>query len=268
MYDYETILVERRGRVAVITLNRPEALNRIDLVMRVEYSQSLLEADADPNVGAIVVTGAGRAFCAGADLNRWQGYIDEGEPAKRIREGHEADEEPVNEIMGRIKPVIGAINGDAIGGGLTWILHADYLFAAPRARLSVRYAALGVGPQVGSSRLLTQLVGWHRARDLMLTGRIFDAVEAGEMGLVTEVVPLEELVDRAVAKAEEFAANPPDVTREIKRLHERTNWEQDDEIVRHAERELFLKLSKGPAHAEAVRAFLEKRRPRFYPDDE
>jgi 2-(1,2-epoxy-1,2-dihydrophenyl)acetyl-CoA isomerase len=266
MYDFETVLVERRDRVAVITLNRPESLNRIDLIMRVEYPRALLEADADPSVSAIVVTGAGRAFCAGADLRRWQGYIDEGEPGKRVREGYEQDEEPVNEIMARIKPVVGAINGDAVGGGLTWILAADYLLAAEGARLSMRYAALGIAPQVGSSRLLPQIVGWHRAREMMLTGRFVEAEEALRIGLVAEVLPREALLPRAMAVAERFAEVPPDVTRSIKKLIEKIAWEHDPWVVRHAERETFVRLSQGPAHAESVRAFHEKRRPNFYPD--
>lgn len=264
---FEHILTERRGRVGVITLHRPERLNALNYDVTGELKDAILAFDADPEIGAIVLTGAGRAFSAGWDVKSWGRSIDEGDAGDQMARAAERVErldESMTELCQRVKPMVVAYNGDSIGAGLTITIGCDYRLASEKARLSMRFAAMGILPELESTRLLAHIVGLSNALDLMITGKIVDAEHALRIGLVSEVVPHDELLDRAVAKAEEYARVHPDTTRAVKQLVRANLFEPDTNEVRRREMVAFAAAQKGPAHKEAVRAFIEKRQPDFY----
>lgn len=258
------ILTEVRDHVGIITFNRPERLNALHAGMMSEFVAAVHRYNDDPAIGAIVLTGAGRAFCAGADIKGWNAEIEEGQAGQRMAARRTADDESLTEMWQRSKPAVIAINGFAIGAGLTMTLGADYRIASETAKVSMRFAAMGVLPELQSTRLLAQLVGQQHANDLMLTGAIVDAQHALRVGLVAEVVPPEALLERAVAKASEYARIAPEVTRTIKRVIADNQFEPDAKKVKERERVAFAELQQGPAHTEAVKAFVEKREPDFY----
>jgi enoyl-CoA hydratase len=259
------ILTETRGRVGIVTLNNPERLNALHPVMMREFREAMEAFNKDDAVGAIVVTGAGRAFCAGADVKGWGREIDRGEAGNRMAAAARSDEdESMTEFMARLKPIVIAYNGDAIGAGFTITIAADYRIASERARLSMRFARMGVMPELQSTRLLPHMAGLTNALDIMLTGEIIPAQRALELGLVSEVVAPERLVDRAVEKAAQYAKLHPDTTRAVKKLVWSNLWEPSTSEVKRKERVEFAAAQKRPSHREAVQAFVEKREPNFY----
>jgi enoyl-CoA hydratase/carnithine racemase len=268
MPNYEFVLSERRAHVGIITLNRPEELNTLHNVQGREMREAILEMDEDPEIGAVVLTGAGRAFCAGANVKGWNKEVESGKAgnamAARAAQTRSRSDESMAELWARTKPAVVAINGLAIGAGLTITLGADYRIASDRARLSMRFAAVGVMPEIQSTMLLPQICGFSRAMDLMLSGAVIDAARALELGVVNEVVAHDTLLDRAVEKAAEYARNHWQTTKEIKRVVWENLQEQDLTLVKQREREAFAAAQRRVAHAEAVRAFVEKREPDVY----
>jgi 2-(1,2-epoxy-1,2-dihydrophenyl)acetyl-CoA isomerase len=197
---YETITYERRGRVGLITLNRPEKLNAWNPRMETEFIDVVNRAAEDREVGVLVVTGNGRAFCAGGDISRWSDNIVSKEDRPRAAPMLDRDGSPEVPIaLRRGKPVIAAINGPSIGVGLTMPLACDIRIASDRATFSVRFVKVGLTPECGSSRNLPAVAGLGNALFMALTGRIVDAEEAKERGLVDRVVPHERLMDEAMA---------------------------------------------------------------------
>jgi enoyl-CoA hydratase/carnithine racemase len=265
--SYEFVIVERVGRVGVVTLNRPDQLNTLHPGQGREMREAVFELDADPEIGAIVMTGAGRAFCAGGDVRGWKDKVDAGEAGDIMARAAERSA-PANEswadIWRKVKPAVVAVNGLAIGAGLTLTLGADYRIASEKARLSMRFAAVGVTPEIRSTALLPQICGFSNAMDLMISGAIVDAAHALRIGLVNEIAPHETLRDRAIEKAAEYARNHPDTTRAIKQLVWRNFMESDLSEVARREIAAFAAAQRRPSHAEAVRAFVEKRAPDFY----
>jgi 2-(1,2-epoxy-1,2-dihydrophenyl)acetyl-CoA isomerase len=262
-HSYEHILYERKNHVLLITLNRPEKLNAWSVQMETEFLSALERASADPGVRVLVVTGAGRGFCAGADFSGWsQGLAAQaaGGPARPLsQEG--SPEVPI--ALSRSKPVIAAINGPAVGIGLTMPLACDIRIASDRARFSARFVRVGLTPECGSTRYLPLVAGVGNALFLTLTGRIIDAEEALRRGLVDRVAPHESLMDEAMALAEEIAANPAAAVWAAKRLIHENAVEADLRRVVTQEGYAIREARRQPDHAEAVRAFLEKRDPQF-----
>lgn len=256
---HEQISVERRGRVGIIQLNRPERLNAITMQLVGELYAAFDEFNADPGIGAIVLTGAGRAFCAGLDVQDWESVgpqptapaADGGAQLRWIR------------IMRESKPIVVAVNGLAVGGGLTMILSCDIRIASDQAQFQERHVRMGLAPDMGSSRLLAQIVGLSHALRLQLTARRIDAREAERIGLVTEVVPHAQLMDAALVLAEEIAAHPPSSLRACKQLVWDNMCETNGDRVLQRECEVEERLIHGPDFREATLAFLEKRPPRF-----
>ena len=255
---YEQILTETHGRVGVIRLNRPEKLNAWTDVMSGEMTQQIEAWNADDGIGAIVIAGEGRAFCAGADLQGFNQRLADDPDAQGGGRG-------VNwtQLIRESKPVIVAIHGYAVGVGLTLALPADVRYAAEDTKLSIRFVKVGLVPELGSTRLLAQLVGLGHATDICLSGRMVPADEAYRIGLVSAVVPKEDLFATALAKAEEYANNPTPVVRKIKTLLNDNVTEPD--LLRVMEREgaRDRESRRLPSHSEAVTAFLEKREPVF-----
>jgi enoyl-CoA hydratase/carnithine racemase len=265
--DYEQITVERRDGVDLITLNRPEKLNAWTPQMLSELLMAIDDANGNEHVGAVVVTGAGRAFCAGADIGgQFKSRVDAA-PEARAKAGQQrrSDERASKwvEFCRSSKPLVAAINGHCMGVGLTMVLPFDRLIAGAGAKLSCRFVKMGITPELASSHFLVQRCGWGAASDLALSGRIVEADEAEALGLVDEVVPGEELVERAVAKAREYGENPGPAVRLIKGLLSQNACETDLDLVQRREIAALEEAFRTPEHHEAVNAFLEKRPPKF-----
>lgn len=256
---FRFILTERHGRVAVVRLNRPERLNALSMPLVHELYEAFDRFNGDENVGAIILTGEGRAFCAGLDVQEAPepGPPAAGEPASYRSQLRWVD------MMRRSKPVVAAINGLAVGGGVTLILSCDIRIASERAQFEERHVRMGLAPDMGSSRLLVQTVGLAQALKLQLTARRIGAQEAGRIGLVTDVVPHDDLMPAAIAIAEEMAAHPPASLLAAKELVWSNMCEPDNRQVVRREAEMEEQLMRGPDFAEAMRAFREKRPPRF-----
>jgi enoyl-CoA hydratase/carnithine racemase len=257
---YEQIIVEPVDAVLRITLNRPEKLNAWTPQMMGELTEAIVTANDDPAIGAIVVTGAGRGFCAGADVGA---VFDKG-----LHGGH--DEEPRQPprqdwvgLCRQSKPLVAAINGPSIGVGLTLVLPFDQILAAKGAKLSCRFVKMGLVPELASSHFLTARCGFGAASWLALSGTTVLAEEAKELGLVDRVVEPDDLLATAMDVAAELASNPPTQVRLIKELLTVNADESDLGTVQRREIDAMQVAYKTPEHAEAVAAFLEKRPPVF-----
>ncbi len=259
---YEQILTETIGRVGVIRLNRPEKLNAWTDQMAGEMSDQIDAWNADDGVGAIVIAGEGRAFCAGADLQGFNQRLADDPEAQNRDRGMRVGTN-WTQLIRESKPVIAAIHGYAVGVGLTLALPADVRYAAEDTKLSIRFVKVGLVPELGSTRLLAQLVGLGHATDICLSGRMVPAEEAYRIGLVSAVVPKEDLFATALAKAEEYANNPTAVVRKIKTLLNDNVTEPDLNRVMEREGARDRESRRLPSHSEAVTAFLEKREPVF-----
>ncbi|MDQ1424180.1 MAG: hypothetical protein QOD72_1678 [Acidimicrobiaceae bacterium] len=260
--EYEQILAERRDDVVVLTLNRPDRLNAWTPRMSAELVDAISKANDDNDVGAVVVTGAGRGFCAGADIG--------GQFAAKL-DGEAANDAPSPETL-RVdwvqfcrdsKPLVAAINGPCIGVGLTMVLPFDQLVAAEGAKLSARFVKMGLVPELASSHFLVARCGWGAASWLALSGTTILADEALRLRLVDRVVPVEQVLDEALAVASELAANPAPQLRMIKELLSANATETDLNLVQKREMEALNTAYRTPEHREAVSAFLEKRPPKF-----
>jgi len=267
---YEQILFEQRDRVGLITLNRPERLNAWTYKMGGEIADAIQRCNDDGGVGAIVITGAGRGFCSGADMGGFNNAIDArakagSEEEKRRVSGPSEQERPQRprNFYQESKPIICAINGPAIGVGLTMTLSMDLRIASDQARFSLRFVKMGLTPEANSTNYLPQIVGIANALELSLTGRIIDAQEALRYGLVSRVVSHDGLMAETMALAGEIARNPTDAVRAAKQLLHRNMVEQDNETVVRREGAAIYAQYESPNHKEAVRAFIEKREPRF-----
>jgi len=260
---YEQISTETRGRVCIVTLNRPERLNALGGTMDREMREAIDACNQDPGIGAVVFTGAGRAFCAGADIGGWKRGI---EAWERGEEAERPDGEVENWVyfVLRSKPIVVAINGPAIGAGLTITLPCDVRIASDQARLSMRFVRVGFIPELASTRILTHIVGLGHALELMLSGRIIDAQEAGRIGLVNRVVPHDRLLDAAVETAAEIAFNPTECVQVTKGLTWSSLADPDLMAIIKRERAEYAAAMARPSFKEAVNAFLEKRQPDFH----
>ncbi len=261
---YETLLYERRNRIVLVTLNRPEKLNAWSGQLEGEFINAIETATADPDTRAIVITGSGRAFCAGGDFSAWSQDLAGRAASSRntpltSREG--SPEVPIT--LSRAKPTIAAVNGLAIGIGLTMTLACDIRIASEKAQFSARFVKVGLTPECGSTRYLPLVAGIGNALYLALTGRIVDAEEGLRRGLVDRVVLHDTLMDEAMALAEEIASNPPSAAWAAKRLIHENSVEADLRRVVNLEGFAIREMRRLPDHAEAVQAFIEKRRPNF-----
>ncbi len=261
MSTYEQIIVEQVDAVLEITLNRPEKMNAWTPRMMGELTSAITAANDDVSVGAIVVTGAGRGFCAGADI---EAVFDKG-----LKEGHQENPEQGRRpndwvtLCRESKPLIAAINGASIGVGLTLVLPFDQILAAKGAKLSARFVKMGLVPELASSHFLAARCGFGAASWLALSGATVLAEEAKELGLVDRVTEPDELVATAMAMAAELAGNPPTQLRLIKGLLTKNADEADLATVQQRELEAMNIAYKTPEHAEAVAAFMERRQPVF-----
>ena len=215
---YENLLFDVADGIATLTLNRPDKRNAYTTEMGDEVYDAFQKVREDEAVRVVILTGAGRGFCAGVDLDHLKAHQAGGQAGKGPRLGEEAFLKKLPlELLEFPKPVIAAVNGAAIGVGITMILPCDLRIAAAGAKLGLTFVHLGILPGLGSTHLLPRLVGPAKARELVLTGRTFSAEEAAAMGLVNEVVPVEAVLDRAREIATQLAEIRPEVLAEAKR---------------------------------------------------
>ena len=260
MSDWEFIEVEREERVGIIRFNRPDRMNALGAELAGEIRQALEEFNADPDIGAIVTTGNGRAYSSGADLSaRMGGNFDRPQP--RPPGAHPWQPEF---LAVECKPLIAAVNGIALGVGLTSILWYDAIVASTAARFSMRFAAIGLTPEVSSSWMLPRVIGLHNAKEMMLTGRIYSAQEALDLGLVRRLVEPDQLLPEAIALGQEIAANPASTLRAVKEMTYQDLFAPNLEATEQNSRVRFDAALLTPEHREEVRAFSEKRTPRFH----
>jgi enoyl-CoA hydratase/carnithine racemase len=266
--EYEQIRSERRGEVQLVTLTRPERLNAWTPQMAEELADAFALANDEPGVGAIVVTGAGRGFCAGADMEAtFSVRIAGGDPGADTAGGDGGMPAGLDWVAccRGSKPLIAAVNGAAVGIGLTMILPFDVIMASDRARFGMLFIKVGLVPELASTHLLVQRVGFGAASELCLAGALWSAQDALAAGLVRQVVGAEDLIDEALALGATIAANPAPQLQMIKDLLTRNGAETDLGAVQRRESELLRECWKTPEHAEAVAAFIDKRAPHFPP---
>ncbi|MET4146290.1 enoyl-CoA hydratase [Arthrobacter sp. UYCo732] len=253
--QYENILVEHRGRVGLVTLNRPQALNALNKATMEEVVAATTAMDADPAVGAVVITGSEKAFAAGADIKEMssKGYMDM--YAEDWFRGWE------NLTRLRI-PVVAAVSGFALGGGCELAMMCDVIIAGDNAKFGQPEINLGVIPGMGGSQRLTRAVGKAKAMDMVLTGRMMDAAEAERAGLVSRVVPAASVVEEALKVAEVIAAKSKPAAMMAK---EAVNAAFELGLTQgvQLERRLFHSLFATEDQKEGMAAFTEKRQPDF-----
>jgi len=255
--EFNVIRVEKGDDVAVITLNRPERLNAWTSEMSRELHAAITDLNDDPEVGAMVVTGAGRGFCAGADIqDNFKARMD-------AKGGDERGGGDWIELVRSSKPLIAAVNGACVGVGATMILPMDVIVASEDAKFGMFFVKMGVTPELASSHFLVQRIGLGRASEMCLTGRLYSGREAFDMGLADRLVPAANLLEEATSLAREMAANPAPHLRWVKELLTRNGSETDIGLVQRREGEVLAKAYVSAEHREAVDAFLAKRQPVF-----
>ena len=257
--------MEKEGHVATITLNAPERMNTISGAMLNELSEQLLKADRDRQVRCIVITGAGKAFCAGLDLSSQMGKKESlGVLDSSGDMGSEFDlrTAPPVVLHNLDTPTICSLNGGAAGYGLDLAFGCDIRLAASSAKLAPSFAKRGILPESGGTWLLPRIVGYAKAAEICFTGRTLSAGEALELGLVNHVVELEDLLDRTYALANEIAANAPLAVRAIKRMMRAAETETFEQNIHHVFLQL-LPLFKTQDFKEGVASFMEKRPANF-----
>ncbi len=253
---YENILTDVRGKVALITLNRPKALNALNDALMDELGAAMVAFDKDPAIGCIVVTGSEKAFAAGADIgamSRWS-YMDV----------YKADYISRNweQILGVRKPVIAAVAGYALGGGCELAMMCDFIIAADTAKFGQPEIKLGIIPGAGGTQRLPRAVGKAKAMDLALTGRMMDAAEAERAGLVSRVVPADKLLDEAIgAGAVISEMSLPSVMMAKESVNAAYEMTLREGV--HFERRLFHSLFATDDQKEGMAAFVEKRKANF-----
>jgi enoyl-CoA hydratase len=253
---YENLLVETRGKVGLITLNRPKALNALSPDLMRELSEALADLGANDNIGAIVLTGNEKAFAAGADIKvmkDWS-YME----VYKI-DYITAEWETINRIR---KPVIAAVAGYALGGGCELAMMCDFILAADTARFGQPEINLGVLPGAGGTQRLPRFVGKSKAMEMVLTGRMMDAAEAERCGLVSRVVPPERLLEEAIKTAEKICELSLPVVMLAKEAVNRAFETTLSEGVRF-ERRLFHSCFAIEDQKEGMAAFVDKRKPMF-----
>jgi enoyl-CoA hydratase len=253
---YETILLERRGKVGVITLNRPKALNALSSALMSDLAGGLDELEADDAIGCIVLTGSEKAFAAGADIKEMQ--------SKSYMDVYKEDFITASweRIAVTRKPVIAAVAGYALGGGCELAMMCDFIIAADTAKFGQPEITIGTIPGAGGTQRLTRFVGKSKAMDMVLTGRMMDAQEAERAGLVSRIVPAAELMEEVVKIADRIADMSRPVVMMAKESVNRAYETTLSEGVRF-ERRLFHSTFATDDQKEGMAAFIEKRQPDF-----
>ena len=252
---YQNIIVEIRGKVGLVTLNRPQALNALNEALIAELNDALGGFESNPEIGCTVITGSDKAFAAGADVKEMaeKTYVES--YLGRFLEGW-------TRIAETRKPVVAAVSGFCLGGGLELAMMCDFIIASETARFALPEITLGIMPGAGGTQRLPRYIGKAKAMDLILTGRMMDAVEAERCGLVARLVAPDRLLDEALAAASKIAAYSQPIVMMAK---ETVNRAQETSLAEGArfERRLFLSMFSTEDQKEGMKAFIEKRKPAF-----
>ncbi len=270
--DFSDIIYDKADRIATVTMNRPDKMNAWTPRMGAEMRQAMLDADRDDNIGAIILTGAGRAYCAGADMTGLseisQGRATAGASVAAPQDDLPKDARPdyrtpYSWMLSLKKPVIGAINGACVGLGFTYSLYQDIRIASDKARMGLIFVQRGLAIEHGSSWMLPHIIGVTRAMEMAVTGRLIDAQEALAIGLVNRVVPHDKLMETAREVAGQIATkcSPLGVAQAKKMIWDHlftdlaTAIKEDDASMQM--------MTRSQDFAEGVKAFIEKRAPQF-----
>jgi len=251
---YETIFLEKQDHITTVTLNRPDKLNALNMQMAEELHDALAAEDADDDTRVIVITGSGRGFCSGADLTP------SGGPAAPTSATAPSLADATFEAMQIQKPIIASINGVAVGGGFTMTLSCDIRIASEEARFLLPFTKLSISAEIGSTYLLPRLIGYGKATELILTSRMIGAQEAGEIGLVNQVVPADDLQRATAEMAATLAALPPMAVR-LNKKGIRLGMGSELDSQRRYEELAAASLRHTDDAKEARTAFAEKRDP-------
>jgi enoyl-CoA hydratase len=253
--------LETENQVALLTLHRPDKLNALSNELLAAIMGALDNVELDPAVRAVVITGAGRAFSAGADIAAFQRHMEAG-PAQAVAHFMRPGHRMTRRVESFCKPIIAAVNGLAFGGGCELVEAAHLALAADTASFSKAEINIGIIPTFGGTQRLPRNVGRKAALDLILSGRTFDAVEAARLGLVNRVLPGADLLSTAVALAKELASKPPlTLAAALAAIHRGMDAAIDDGLA--IEEAAFARIIPTHDAHEGVAAFLEKRSPRF-----
>lgn len=255
MKKYETIIYEKKGHIAILTLNRPEKLNAMNSQLSIDVADALHDTEKDKDVIALILTGAGRGFCAGADLTEVKAAA-ENEEIRRKRESAPSILEELNRFP---KPVVAAVNGVATAGGFELILYSDIVVAADTARIGDAHANfVGIGP--AATTLAPYRMNRKKAAELLLTGDIWPAVELEKAGLVNHVVPADKLLEKAEEIANKIASHMPLAMVAAKNIMNRAGLVDPDTLWAYVG-EVVHRIAQTEDFMEGMRAFAEKRTP-------
>ncbi len=261
MPAYDTIDVDVRDGVAHLTLNRPDAANGINLQLAQDLMEATLAIAADPAARVVLLSGAGKMFCAGGDV---KGFADRDDLPTYLRETLGPLHVAITNLVRGDAPVVAAVQGSAAGAGMGFVGASDLVVAAESAKFVMAYTGVGLTPDGSSSWFLPRKIGLHRALELTFTNRVLTAAEAVEWGLVTRAVPDDQLLDDAGALAAQLAAGPVRALAAAKRLLH-TSLEETLESHLAREAEAISAASGTPEGVEGIAAFVEKRKPVFNP---
>lgn len=257
---YDTLTSSTQSGVACITLNRPEVGNAMSPVMARELSEVAVACDDDPAIRAVVITGAGRLFCAGGDLRT---FADAGDAAQSVLKIMAGDLHMALSRFARMQaPVIAAVNGTAGGAGFSLVMAADLAIAAADAKFTMAYTNAGLSPDGSSTFYMPRKIGDRRTRELMLTNRVLSAEEAEAWGVVNQVVANDAVLETATGIADQLAAGPTRALGAVKTLLNDT-FEHGLETQMELEARSISELSVSDDGREGIRAFLDKRKPEF-----
>ena len=259
----DAVLLEKSDGLAILTLNRPDAYNAIDVEMSEALLAALIDCDEDRDVRAVMITGAGRAFCSGGDIRSMNEELQQGpSAAKFIKLVTATFHTGVATIARMPKPVVMAVNGAAAGGGFSFANSGDLIVAADDATFTMAYSALGVPPDGSSTYRLPRLIGERRAFELFCTNKVLGAAEARDIGLVNEVYPAAEFHARAVEYAARLANSATQALGAGKRLFALSSTTSLETQMEY-ERQAIAAVSASDDYREAVTAFLGKRKAKF-----
>ncbi|MCB2228738.1 MAG: enoyl-CoA hydratase/isomerase family protein [Desulfarculaceae bacterium] len=263
MPSYETLLIEDRGPVRLITLNRPKLFNALDFESGPELIAALEEAGREDSVRALVLTGAGKAYSAGANLNLVQEIMGQGkDPAPFFSDLAAILHRSISTLRRLPKPVVCALNGVAAGGGVGWCLACDMVVASRAARLEPAYIKIALTPDGGGTAFVGRVLGLHRASRFYMLGQGMSAEEAYAAGLFTELTEPGQELEAALKLAAELAAGPATALAQTKTLLNQSLF-GDLETVMENERQSLCGAAQKPDFLEGVAAFQEKRKPKF-----
>jgi enoyl-CoA hydratase len=258
---YKFVQVTQQGRITICTLNRPDALNAINVEVHAELEELFHDLAGEESTNAIVLTGAGRAFCAGGDIRS----MADGELTRDKRPGGlftRGAERIIRNLLTIKQPIVAALNGDAIGLGATLALFCDVVIAAEGARIGDPHVRVGLVAGDGGAVIWPMLIGVNRAKEYLLTGKLIGATEAAQIGLINHAVPADQLMSEAMAMAERLANGPTWAIRWTKQAVNKALWDRVN-LIQDMAVALEALSAATQDHQEAVASFVERRPPNF-----